>query len=554
LIIILIAVALILVLAIGITLSVILAKPEDDGRIHNKVYAAGVDLSGMTPEQAKQALHDATDNTYSKLGMSISILEETVTLSPADTGAKLDVDAVVEAAYNYGRTENQPLGSGYYVPVTQYLNLNKAYIDQALAALGEKYSTTLTQPTITVTGERPSLKQDIYDTSVIHQTLSIYMGTAEYGLNTKDLYDQIMEAYNSNLFQVAAQCSKLEPETVDVDAIYRQYCSDPVDAQIDNQFNTTPEVYGYGFDLEAVRAQIENAAYGDTLEIPLCFVRPSITEEDLAGDLFQDLLGEAYTVISGSNDLKKNLAQACQTLNGLVLKSGDVFTFNGLIGQPSTRNGYRQVQVMVGKKLEKVVGGGISQVASTLYIATVKAELEVLERHNHAFAPVFVEPGLDADIAYGSKDFRFTNTTDQPMRLEATIEGDYVVIRLWGTDHRDYTVEIENKVVQTYTPVTLEQKMPEDNPGGYADGNILVEGITGYDVITYITYVYDNGNVGTQEIEVGQSHYDKRNEVVVRIETEIPDPTDPSDPTEPSDPTDPSDPTEPSEPEDGEDE
>ena len=539
-------------LAIGITLSVLLAKPEDDGRIHNKVYAAGVDLSGMTPEEAKQALHDATDNTYSKLNMSISILEETITLSPADTGARLDVDAVVEAAYNYGRTENQPLGSGYYVPVTQYLNLNKVYIDQVLASLGEKYSTTLTQPSITVSGVRPSLQQNSYDTTVVHQTITIYMGTAEYGLNTNDLRDQIMEAYNSNLFQVAAQCSKLEPDAIDVDALYREHCTDPVDAQIDNMFNTTPEVYGYGFDLETVRAQIENAAYGDTLEVSLCFIRPAITEEDLAGDLFQDLLSESRTLITGSADLKKNLIQACQKLHGLVLKSGDVFTFNGMIGQPSTRDGYRQVQIMVDKKLEKVVGGGISQVASTLYIAAVKAELEILERHNHAYAPAFVEPGLDADIAYGTKDFRFTNTTNQPLRLEATIEGDYVVIRLWGTDHRDYTVELVNKVVQTYDPITLEQIMAESNPGGYADGNILVEGIVGYDVITYKTYRYENGNTSTQEIEVGQSHYDKRNQVVVRIETEIPDitdPTDPFDPTDPSDPIDPVEPTDPSDPE-----
>ena len=538
-------------MAIGITLSLILAKPEDNGKIHNKVYAAGVDLSGMTPEQAKQALHDATDSTYSKLNMAISILEETVTLSPADTGVRLDVDAVVEDAYNYGRNEDQPLGSGYYVSVSQYLNLNKAYIDQVLAALGEKYSTTLSQPTVTVTGDRPAMKQDIYDTTVVHQTLSIYMGTAEYGLNTQDLYNQIIEAYESNLFQVVAQCSKLEPETVDVDAIYQQYCTDPVDAQIDNKFNTTQEVYGYGFDLESVRQQIENASYGDTLEIELRFVRPSITEEDLSGNLFQDLLGEAYTPISGSNDLKKNLIQACQKLHGLVLKSGDVFTFNGMIGQPSTRDGYRQVQVMVGKKLEKVVGGGISQVASTLYIAAVRAELEILERHNHAYAPTFVEPGLDADIAYGSKDFRFTNTTDQPLRLEATVEGDYVVIRLWGTDHRDYTVEIVNKVVQTYDPITLEQIMAESNPGGYADGNILVEGIVGYDVITYKTYRYENGNTEAQEIEVGQSHYDKRNQVIVRIETDSSEPTDPSDPSEPSEPVEP---TEPSAPEIGEDE
>ena len=555
--IVLIVVAAILLLAIIITLAVIFSKPEDDGLILNNVFAAGVDLSGMTPEQAKNALRDATDGTYTRLDMTVNVLNETILLSPADTGARLDVDAVVEAAYNYGRTgsktdqlkdKNQALMSSYNVPIIEHLNLNTKYIQQTLSELGERYSTTLTQPSITVSGERPSLSQTEYDTSVVHQTLTIFMGTAEYGLSTDDLYDQILDAYSSNLFQVTAECSVLAPDGVDVDALYETYCSEPVDAEIDDKFNTTPEVYGYGFDLEEVRAQITAASYGTTLEIPLCFIKPNITEEDLSGNLFQDILGTATTTISGSADLKINLTQACKDLNGLVLKSGDIFSFNGIIGQPTTRNGYRQVQIMVDKELQKVVGGGISQVASTLYYAAIKADLTVVERYNHAYAPAFIEPGLDADIAYGTKNLRFTNTTDQPIRIEAAVEGDKVTITLWGTNTNDYTVNITNKTVYTYEPIDLVQTMAKDNPGGYLSGDILVEGIVGYDIITYKTYRYADGTESTQEYEVGQSHYEKRNQVVVEIEKEIePDPTVPDDTTDPSEGTEPGGTTDPSE-------
>ena len=208
------------------------------------------------------------------------------------------------------------------------------------------------------------------------------------------------------------------------------------------------------------------------------------------------------------------------------------------------------MQILVDKKLEKVVGGGISQVASTLYIAALKAELTVVERYNHGYAPTFVEPGLDADIAYGSKDLRFTNDTDEPMRVEAVVEGNTVTIRLWGTDDRDYTVEISNEIVMTYEPVTLVQVLPENNPDGHLDGKILVSGIAGYDVITYITYTYSDGTTSEQEYEVGQSHYDKRNQVVVKIVTEVvPEPTEPSEPGDITEPSEPGDITEPSEPE-----
>ena len=190
--IVLIVVAAILLLAIIITVAVIFSEPEDDGLILNNVFAAGVDLSGMTPEQAKNALRDATDSTYTRLDMTVNVLNETILLSPADTGARLDVDAVVEAAYNYGRTgsktdqlkdKNQALMSSYNVPIIEHLNLNTKYIQQTLSELGARYSTTLTQPSITVSGERPSLSQTEYDTSVVHQTLTIFMGTAEYGLS-----------------------------------------------------------------------------------------------------------------------------------------------------------------------------------------------------------------------------------------------------------------------------------------------------------------------------------------------------------------------------------
>ena len=77
---------------------------RDNGLIFNNITAAGVNLGGMTPEQAAQALHQATDQTYTRMDMVVRMPDCDLTLSPADTGAKLDVDAVVAEAFNYGRT------------------------------------------------------------------------------------------------------------------------------------------------------------------------------------------------------------------------------------------------------------------------------------------------------------------------------------------------------------------------------------------------------------------------------------------------------------------
>jgi hypothetical protein len=100
--------------------------------------------------------------------------------------------------------------------------------------------------------------------------------------------------------------------------------------------------------------------------------------------------------------------------------------------------------------------------------------------------------------------------------------------------------------------VNLTQVLSKDNPGGYKDGDILVEGITGYDIITYKTYLYADGSSGSQAYEVGQSHYDKRNQIVVELEKEIePDPSVPPETSEPGEtfPDEPTDPSEPTDPE-----
>ena len=98
------SVALVVLIGIIAGVAIFLNSSKDDGLILNNVTVAGVNIGGMTPEAAAAALRRATDMTYSVEDMVIRMPDKTITLSPADTGAKLDIDAVAEAAYDYGRT------------------------------------------------------------------------------------------------------------------------------------------------------------------------------------------------------------------------------------------------------------------------------------------------------------------------------------------------------------------------------------------------------------------------------------------------------------------
>lgn len=560
----LISITLLLIAGLIITATYIFKEPEDDGLILKGVIAAGVNLGGMTPDEAKAALEEATANTYTKLDMTVTVLDTTIHLAPKDTRAKLDIDAVVQDAFNYGRTgsrterqqaKNHALANSYIVPITPHLNLNTDFIRSEINKLGSQFSSTLAQPTITFTGTRPEIGVPTPDTTIAHQTMSIFMGTPEYGLDTGKLYEQVLEYYNINIFQVVGTCTVVAPESVEPELMkqYNEVCVAPVDAQIDSvTYEIAPEIYGYGFDLDQVKEQIASANYGETIEVSLYYIAPNLTKELLSGNLFKDTLAKFTSPLGKDKSWNHNVTNACRTLNGTILKSGDTFSFNDLFGELTKQKGYVQANAFVDKRQASIYGGGVAQVASALYNSALKAGFEIIELSNHAYATDFIEVGRDAYISNQKADFCFRNTLPDPVRIDAQVDNNSIKITIVGTDSRDYLVEIESLVVNTQLPGQLNNYMNPDNPGKFKEGQVLTEAIIGYDVEIYrYKYNKDSGRLISKDL-LYTAHYDPRDAVIISLgevpTTDPTDPSDPSNPTVPSDPTTPSDPTIPSDP------
>ncbi len=532
--------------------------------ILKNVFAAGVNLGGMTKEQAKRALHEATDDTYSRLDMSVQVLDSTVALSPKDTGARLDVDKVVQAAYDYGRTgsrseqqqaQQQVQSGSYTISILPYLSLDTTYIQSTVRNLGMSYSTTLSQTRWDVKGDRPSLELtgDV-DTSTVFQTLHIYVGTAEYGLVTDKLYEQILDAYNINIFEVIGECSMVAPTPLNYEQLFNQLCVAPVDATIDpDTYAVTPEVYGYGFTLEALKSAVESAEYGSEVTIPLKYLAPSITAEILSGDLFQDILSTFQTTVSENEDWNTNMQLACNAINGLIIRAGEEFSFLTALGELTEEAGYRITGDQVGKFFRNTLGGGISQVASTLYNAVILSDITVTERYNHTYAPSYVGAGFDASVLGKDEDLKFVNSTELPIKIQAAIVDGALSISLIGTDTREYRVEISYEIVETVQPGTLYNTMLSDNPDGYRAGDVLIEGFAGVTIRTKLSKYTKDTYALISENDLAESEYEKQDQLVVKIYTPPTTPTIPSapptNPTTPSTtPTTPSGSTEPDEP------
>lgn len=519
-----------LIIAAIILFSTMFAAPADDGKILKGVVAAGVNIGGMTPDEAAIALENATADTYTKLDMVITVLDTQIALSPHNTGARLDIQAVVEDAYNYGRTgsraeQNQAkqnaLANSVIIPITKHLNLNMEYIRSEINKLGAQFSSTLSQTTFKLEGTKPQMGVSEPDTTKVHQTLTIKLGTPEYGLDPQKLYAQVLEYYNINIFQVVANCTVVAPDSIEDELLsyYEDLCVEPVDAQMDPiTYEVTPEVYGYGFNLDEVKELIAGTPAGEELVIELCYLTPNITEELISGNLFKDILGDYSSYLSNDPAWNQNAILACEKLNGLIIKSGDTFSFNELLGELTADKGYQEALAYRGALLTQVMGGGVTHAASVLYNSVLAAELEILEYRNHIYAPTFIDIGRDAYVNGGTADFRFRNNRPDPIRITAEVVDNCIVISIEGTETRTYNVVVSVKVTNTITPQVLYNTMLPNNPGGYTDGQVLVEGTDGYAFeIRRLLYDVETGMLLNENF-VDLHHYEARDTVVVTLQ------------------------------------
>jgi len=120
---------------------------------------------------------------------------------------------------------------------------------------------------------------------------------------------------------------------------------------------------------------------------------------------------------------KHNAKLAARALNGTKVPAKSEFSFIKTVGGWTRDRGYVKAPVSFSGQLIPSYGGGVCQTSTTLYIAALKAGMEIRERHPHAFAPTYVAPGLDAAVAYQSADFRFYNPYPFPVEIQASADG-----------------------------------------------------------------------------------------------------------------------------------
>ncbi len=134
---------------------------------------------------------------------------------------------------------------------------------------------------------------------------------------------------------------------------------------------------------------------------------------------------------------RENITRAGLSVSGTILKSGEVFSLNEAAGPYSLERGFLPERSLSEAHVVETPGGGVCQVASTLYNAAKRAGLEILERVPHTGPVESVPRGEDATVVYGYADLKFRNPYPYPVKIVSTVAQQQLRIEIWGKEKHD---------------------------------------------------------------------------------------------------------------------
>lgn len=140
------------------------------------------------------------------------------------------------------------------------------------------------------------------------------------------------------------------------------------------------------------------------------------------------IIGAYYTkLINSPEGRTNNIVLSCAKINGTVLQSGEVLSFNRTVGKRTIQAGYKEAKIFVGQTVQNGLGGGICQTSTTLYNAGLQAGMKIIERHRHTLPVSYCASGQDATVSWGGADLKIKNTLGRPVKVRCCVNGDLVM-------------------------------------------------------------------------------------------------------------------------------
>jgi vancomycin resistance protein YoaR len=454
------------------------------GEIDRNTSIAGIDVGGMTPEQAAAALTTEALPAYSQ-PMTIDVHGEPVTVEPATAGLTADVVATVDAA---GVRSANP-----FTRLTSYFTSTDIPLvvgvdDAALAGfLSTVAADTDLQPVegaVTVEGVTVQTVEPVIGRTLEVADAATAVSAAWAAGGPGALEGLVVPVTSSSVRATpeAVQTAAAEatailsaplvltgPDTsveIPVEAIAAVLTIEPDDADgfvvevdgaalrtpytaaveatqtapadagvaiVDDKPVITPSVPGRTVDWPSTDQAIDAALRGShTMPIAYVTTEPSLTTEKVQALGINEVIGE-FTTGGFAAASGVNIRVVAEKVNGAIVLPGATFGLNEFTGPRGSEQGYVPAAIIQEGALSTAVGGGISQFATTLYNAAYFAGMGDVTHTPHSFYISRYPPGREATVFDGEIELAFSNDYPTGVLIQTIWTDSDITVRLWGT-------------------------------------------------------------------------------------------------------------------------
>lgn len=150
-----------------------------------------------------------------------------------------------------------------------------------------------------------------------------------------------------------------------------------------------------------------------------------------------------------------NLKLAASTIDGLVIKPNETFSFWQLVRYGDKYEPYKDGLDLVNGQIKGSYGGGLCQLSNMLFWMFLHTPLTIIERHSHTIQNIppatdDLLVGVDATISEGWKDLKIKNETQYTFQIVITFDDEYMYGSILSDGEARFTYEIFNKDIRYF--------------------------------------------------------------------------------------------------------
>jgi vancomycin resistance protein YoaR len=246
---------------------------------------------------------------------------------------------------------------------------------------------------------------------------------------------------------------------------------------------------------KAVEPVLIKPAAERTVSVALTGDKAAFSTEDAKNLRIKQVTGQFTTHFPYLPYRNINIGRAAALINGTLLKPGDIFSLNQIVGERTRANGFTEGYIIKDGRFRKELGGGVSQSATTTFNAMFFAGLKDVEHKPHGLFIDRYPPGREATVAWPALDLKFQNDTKYGVFVQAYIvrgtpsRRGSITVRMWSTKTYDDVVATSPIKSNFTTGSDIKDDTKDCEP---------TSPVQGFDV-RYQRLFYQNGSVVRRE-------------------------------------------------------